>query len=58
MQYREINNTNPLMFIGDKEPIIALIWISDMEVCYYTCLCPKDHKLNFALNLLHCGAKD
>lgn len=52
MQYKEFSYMKPPEFRGDRDLIIALIWISDVEGCFYTCSCPEDQKLKFVLNLL------
>ena len=33
-------------------------WLSDMEGCFSTSLCPADQRVGCALNLLRLGAKD
>lgn len=38
MQYRIISNTNPLKLDGVKDPIISMIWISDVEGILFMCL--------------------
>lgn len=48
----------PPYFKGDKEPIVAQRWISDVEGSFCMWSCPEDQKVKFALNLLRSGAKD
>ena len=57
-QYRHFDNTKPPPFDGTQDPIIAMRWLSDMEVCFFTCSCLADQKVRCALNLLRFGAKD
>lgn len=58
MHYRDFNNMTPPEFDGFKDPIIAMRWISDVEGCLFTCLCPENMKFKYALNLLGLGMKD
>lgn len=58
MQYWEFSNPKPPMFNGVKYPIVSMMWISNVEGCFYTCSCPKNPKVRFALNLLLLGMKD
>lgn len=58
MQYREFSSMKPREFRADKDLIISLGWIFDVEGRFYTCSCPEDQNVKFVLNLLHWGAKD
>lgn len=35
-----------------------MIWVVDVEGCFYIFSCPYKQKIKFALNLLHTGSKD
>ena len=37
VQYRDFDNTKPLVFDGVPDPIIAIRWLSDLDVCFFTC---------------------
>ena len=32
----------PPTFDGTQDPIKAMRWVSDLEGCFFTCLCPTD----------------
>lgn len=57
-KYRDFSNTKPLEFDGVKDPIMSMIWISDVEGYFFTCSCPKDWKFSCAMKLLLLGTKD
>ena len=57
-QYRDFDNTKPPTFDGTQDPIVAMRWLFDVEVCFFTCYCLADLKFRCALNLLRSGAKD
>ena len=40
--YQDFNNTNPLIFDGVRDPIIAMRWLSGIDGCFFTCSCPTD----------------
>mgnify|MGYP001548718039 CR=1 FL=1 len=56
--YREFSNTKPPEFDGTQDLIVVMRWISDIEGCFYTWLCPEHLRVRFALNQLRLGAKD
>lgn len=56
--FREFSNTKPPEFYRTQDPIAAMRWISDVEGCFYTCLCPEHMRVWFALYQLRLGAKD
>lgn len=58
MQQLDFSNMKPPEFRSDKDLIISLRWISEVEGCFYTCSCPEDQKLKFALNVLRSGEKN
>ena len=45
----------PPKFDGVKEPIVAMRWLCDVEVCFFTCSFADDQKVECALNLLQLG---
>ena len=49
-QYRDFDNTNPPTFNRVQYLIVAIRWISDVEGCFFMCLCTVDQKVRFALN--------
>lgn len=51
-QYHDFDNMNHLVFDGVYDPIIAMMWISYIEGCFFTCTCHADHRVWCALNLL------
>ena len=57
-QYWDFNNTKPPAFDGTLDAIRDLRWLSDVEVCFFTCSCPTDQKVRCTLNLLRSGVKD
>lgn len=48
----------PPKFDGTQDPIVAMRWISNVEIYFYTCSFPENLRVHFALNLLLLGAKD
>lgn len=48
----------PLEFDGVLDLIATIRWIINVGGCFYTCSCPDDLRVHFALNLLHLGVKD
>ena len=52
MQYWELNYMKPTEFRGDRDLIIFLSLISDVEGFFYMCSCTENHKLKFSPNLL------
>ena len=56
--YRDFDNTKPQTFNGVQDPIIAIMWLSDIEGCVFMYSCPANQKVRCALNLLRSGAKD
>ena len=57
-QYRDFYYAKPPTFDGVQDSIVAMRWLSDMEGCFSTSLCPTDQRVGCALNLLRLGAKD
>ena len=57
-QYRDFNNTKPLVFDGAQDSIMEMRWFSDVEGCFFTCSCPVDHKVKWSMNLFQSGEKD
>ena len=41
-QYRDFDKTKPPTFDGVQDPIVAMRWLSDVEGCFFTCLCPAE----------------
>ena len=58
MYYQELSNMKPPEFDEIKELIVDMRWIFDDKGFFYTCSCPKNQNLMFALNHLRLGAKD
>ena len=51
-QYRDFYYTKPPTFDGVQDPIVAMRWLSDVEGCFSTSLCPADQRARCALDLL------
>lgn len=46
-RYREFYNTKPPEFNGARDPIVSMMWISDMEGCFYTSACSANLKFKY-----------
>lgn len=58
VQVWDFNNMKSSDFDGVNDPIVNMIWISNVDGYFFSCSCPNDPNVKFALNLFHLGVKD
>ncbi|KAJ9557296.1 hypothetical protein OSB04_011910 [Centaurea solstitialis] len=56
--FKDFAACQPPHFGGDKDPIVASRWISEVEGAFLTSFCPAEVKVRYAANLLRGPAKD
>ncbi|KAJ9541670.1 hypothetical protein OSB04_028176 [Centaurea solstitialis] len=56
--FKDFAACQPPHFSGDKDPIVASRWISEVEGAFLTSFCPAEVKVRYAANLLRGPAKD
>ncbi|KAJ9568510.1 hypothetical protein OSB04_004476 [Centaurea solstitialis] len=48
----EFTACKPPAFSGDRNPVLALRWLGEIEIVFETCKCAEDDKVIFVLSLL------
>ncbi|KAJ9539497.1 hypothetical protein OSB04_032230 [Centaurea solstitialis] len=56
--FKDFAACQPPHFGGEKDPIVASRWISEVEGAFLTSFCPAEVKVRYAANLLRGPAKD
>ncbi|KAJ9547200.1 hypothetical protein OSB04_019743 [Centaurea solstitialis] len=56
--FKDFTACQPPHFGGEKDPIVASRWISDVEGAFLTSFCPAEVKVKYAANILRGPAKD
>ncbi|KAJ9561205.1 hypothetical protein OSB04_006365 [Centaurea solstitialis] len=56
--FKDFTACQPPHFGGEKDPIVASRWISEVEGAFLTSFCPAEVKVRYAANLLRGPAKD
>ncbi|KAJ9552277.1 hypothetical protein OSB04_016322 [Centaurea solstitialis] len=56
--FKDFAACQPPHFGGEKDPIVASRWISEVEGAFLTSFCPAEVKVRYAANLLRGSAKD